>query len=1066
MLTDWDSLNLPFARPAHKQNAGDSSSDIVFQLIGAPQTSTSFHNGSAVLSVYWFGTTADGSLVRVRSTSKLPNMCSNVPAWINNLLAPEQADELHRMLEDLRESLNERLAIADHKLHPSFIENISVVYRKPLFYYAKDAQPMLFYELNVPQGVKLLRDELVEGRATDQFGNVMPTQVYNADIDFTWRCMIDQHLTMCNYMRLAAGTYTSVAAVARAAVGISNERSRSNYNSAAPASRFTDERKQAMVSMREDTNTLEVECTLSSMLPVACEGVFERHAPMRLFGIDIECENRPGVFPQAEHDRILCICCSVHILGEAEKLGSDALARARSEYLATHPNKTKLSIKRQKKLRKIANEAAFQEGFYVAFHIGDIDATHLPTDKSGHAQSYDTEVDMLLGFASFFRWLRPEITISWNGHNFDIPYIIDRASALGVGVEFCSSGVPSLPWTKRKSTFKNKAYGARDGFEIRYPGCTFLDAMQVDMRGQKKRRRYTLDAVAKEVLGVGKVDLHYTEITPKYLHGGPAGRGEVVRYCLTDQERAVQIAYACQQVMENLELARVTGCSVDTLLTRGVSAKSYLYIARKAAQRDCVIDYYRRNDDAVDDGVGFSGAIVIEPVIGLYKIILTLDFASLYPSIIQAFNYCYSTELHPEDLHLFSLEQYERTEAEGGSYFVSKDVQEGLLPEIERELVAARGVSKRKMAQYEKDGDFAMADAMNNRQLGEKLVGNGVYGFTGSRYKLPNLSVSESVTKKGQQLIMEARTEALRLLHSGATPFGTFPNAKVVYGDTDSLMVWLGDDFDNVDLGFEIGRWLAAEITKRFPKPVKLEFEKVYSNYLLARKKRYAALKHMEPGKPGEPEAKGIDSKRRDNSPWHARVIETVVNTIVTTGKVDGVVDYCRDQVRALYAHEISIEDLTITTQYGKDAQNYKSLKTKSGKAKAKPAHLIVNEEIKRKEGEGAAFHMGDRVPFCIVPGAPGSKKSERARYSKYVQQSGGYVDIPWYLDTLKSGLDRLLGALKGPDFVQTMIMTGAHTLKRKSTATQAHVDALWGLDKKPALAADADANAMDVDNQ
>lgn len=44
----------------------------------------------------------------------------------------------------------------------------------------------------------------------------------------------------------------------------------------------------------------------------------------------------------------------------------------------------------------------------------------------------------------------------------------------------------------------------------------------------------------------------------------------------------------------------------------------------------------------------FEGAIVIEPLKGYYKIpIATLDFSSLYPSIMMAHNLCYTTLLAP-----------------------------------------------------------------------------------------------------------------------------------------------------------------------------------------------------------------------------------------------------------------------------------------------------------------------------------------------------------------------------------------------------------------------------------
>jgi DNA polymerase elongation subunit (family B) len=247
-----------------------------------------------------------------------------------------------------------------------------------------------------------------------------------------------------------------------------------------------------------------------------------------------------------------------------------------------------------------------------------------------------------------------------------------------------------------------------------------------------------------------------------------------------------------------------------------------------------------------------------------------------------------------------------------------------------------------------------------------------------------------------------------------------------------------GKEFTDVDLAFDIGSELAARITSLLPKPVKLEFEKVYTNYLLLKKKRYAAKKHMEKGKPGEVDVKGIDSKRRDYAPWHAKVISGVIDRILESGNIDDAIPFCIDQVRALCQHEISIDDLTMTTQYSKSAESYKNSKKKkaNGKSPSLPPHLVINKQIIDREGAGAAFGMGSRIPFVIMPALKDTKKSERVKYADYVKKDNDYPCVDWYLEALTKGLNRIFELLKGPTFVQKTIMTGKH-MKRKNTVTQ-----------------------------
>ena len=61
-------------------------------------------------------------------------------------------------------------------------------------------------------------------------------------------------------------------------------------------------------------------------------------------------------------------------------------------------------------------------------------------------------------------------------------------------------------------------------------------------------------------------------------------------------------------------------------------------------------------------------------------------------------------------------------------------------------------------------------------------------------------------------------------------------DAKVIYGDTDSVMVKFG--VDTVAEAMVLGREAAGFVSEKFVKPIKLEFEKVYYPYLLINKKR------------------------------------------------------------------------------------------------------------------------------------------------------------------------------------------------------------------------------------
>jgi DNA polymerase delta subunit 1 len=107
---------------------------------------------------------------------------------------------------------------------------------------------------------------------------------------------------------------------------------------------------------------------------------------------------------------------------------------------------------------------------------------------------------------------------------------------------------------------------------------------------------------------------------------------------------------------------------------------------RKAKTLDIVIPVKRV--EATSDK--FEGAIVIEPDRGYYEDpIATLDFASLYPSIMMAHNLCYTSWV-PNQFEASKFPPDQITRTPNGDYFIKSHVKRGILPQILEELISAR----------------------------------------------------------------------------------------------------------------------------------------------------------------------------------------------------------------------------------------------------------------------------------------------------------------------------------------------------------------------------------------
>lgn len=201
-------------------------------------------------------------------------------------------------------------------------------------------------------------------------------------------------------------------------------------------------------------------------------------------------------------------------------------------------------------------------------------------------------------------------------------------------------------------------------------------------------------------------------------------RRRLAVYCLKDAFLPLRLMEKLMCLFNMTEMARVTGVPIIFLFTRGQQIKVMSQLLRKARNFDLVCPVLPREQS---DGK-YEGAIVIEPTRGFYKKpVATLDFASLYPSIMMAHNLCYSTMVPRHKRSNYKEE--DMTFTPNGDTFMKADVKKGILPMILEELIGARKKAKRELAQSTDPFERAVLDG---RQLALKISANSVYGFTGA----------------------------------------------------------------------------------------------------------------------------------------------------------------------------------------------------------------------------------------------------------------------------------------------------------------------------------------------
>mmetsp|Transcript_16323 Transcript_16323/g.42059 ORF Transcript_16323/g.42059 Transcript_16323/m.42059 type:complete len:883 (-) Transcript_16323:64-2712(-) len=371
----------------------------------------------------------------------------------------------------------------------------------------------------------------------------------------------------------------------------------------------------------------------------------------------------------------------------------------------------------------------------------------------------------------------------------------------------------------------------------------------------------------------------------------------------------------------------------------------------------------------------YAGGLVLEPKKGLYdRFVLQLDFNSLYPSIIQEFNICFTT---------ISLVTAQNGEDDASVILPDRSVDEGTLPRVLRRLVEQRK-SVKHMLRAEKDP--VKASQLDTRQLAIKLTANSIYGclgFENSRFFARPLA--EVITLQGRETLQKT-------IDLAEGPF----NARVIYGDTDSIFVYTGlNDLKKVKvLGFD----LKKEINKRY-RTLEIEVDAVYSRMLLLRKKKYAALRLVNLLDPTQTkrEVKGLDIVRHDWCDLSHDLSEFCLGqllspTISGDDAIGNVLSHLHEVAARIRDNQIALGKYIITKSITKRLEEYADSKNLP--------HVQVALRLRQ---QGKYFRPGDYIKYviCTESTDPSSTTlSTRAYHPDEVANSNGKlrIDNEWYL--------------------------------------------------------------------
>ncbi|WP_277553572.1 DNA-directed DNA polymerase [Halobaculum limi] len=538
-------------------------------------------------------------------------------------------------------------------------------------------------------------------------------------------------------------------------------------------------------------------------------------------------------------------------------------------------------------------------------------------DSSVEVRTFAEEDAMLDAFIAYIEETDPDVLTGWNFEDFDAPYFMDRCELLDGRSEYDLS-------PDRLSRVNETWRSGWGGPDVK--GRVVFDLLYAYQRTQfSELESYRLDAVGELELDVGKE--RYSGDIGDLWEQDPE---RLLEYNVRDVELCVEIDRK-QDVIDFWDESRkIVGCQLEDAPTPGDAVD--MYVLHNAYGR------FVLPTKGQQDGEDFEGGAVFEPITGVEEMVSVLDLKSLYPMCMVTINA--SPETIVEDPDAFDGETYR---APNGTRF--RKEPDGMMRQMIDELLAERDRLKGERDAHEVGSDAY--EQYDQQQAAVKVIMNSLYGVSGwERFRLYDKDNAAAITAMGRRVIEFTEEAAREIDH------------EVTYGDTDSIMLALGDDItteEAIEQSFAIeehinGRYddFAREELGADEHRFQIEFEKLYRRFFQAgKKKRYAGHIVWKEGKDVDDiDITGFEYKRSDIAPVTKRVQKRVIEMIVHGEATDDIKDYLHDEIQNFLAGDADLDEVGIPGGIGKRLEAYETATAQVRGAKY--ANLLLGTNFQR----------------------------------------------------------------------------------------------------------------------
>ena len=557
----------------------------------------------------------------------------------------------------------------------------------------------------------------------------------------------------------------------------------------------------------------------------------------------------------------------------------------------------------------------------------------------------NTERALMANLLARLKQLDPDVLVGHNISGFDLDVLLRRMEKLKVPNWSRIGRLRRTTMPKLKSGGGNSAlsYGAWTTLAGRLVADTYVSSKEF----LGKEVDYSLPSLAKTQLNE-HVDSRVLDVQTHYRSA--KSLFEFVSIAERDAWLSLGLMFHLNALPLSRQIANLSGTLWGQVLKGGRAGRIENLLLHEFYSRKFIVPDKKGYGSKSQKTAGrqkaaYAGGLVLEPKKGLYNdAILLLDFNSLYPSIIQEYNICFTTVDRSGD---------------GPVELPAPSENLAVLPTVIQKLVQRRRAVKQAMKGEKNSGKKQQMDI---RQMALKLTANSMYGclgFTHSRFHAKELA--ELVTKQGRDILQNTVDMVQGDL-----------NLEVIYGDTDSIMV----NTKTQDIA-QI-RMMGANVKKAVNKTYRLleiEMDGIFKRMLLLKKKKYAAIT-LELGADGKvacekEELKGLDIVRRDWCPLAKDAGGFALQQILSDKPTEDKVEAIHNNLRQLHEgiEKTPPGKFILTKALTKNPKDYPD-----GKNQAHVQVALRKMQAGRRDG----VSMGQTVQYLIC-----RKKGEEGETGK-----------------------------------------------------------------------------------